>query len=101
MKAQDAYEELIGTIKEIAWFGSISAVLGWDERTQLPAKGAQSRANQMSAMAKLIHERFTSPRIGELLSACENTELTRDAESDSAVNIRETRRSYDQATKLP
>src|SRR3954463_14699331 len=101
MTAQEAYDELIRTVKEIAVMGSVSAVLGWDERTQLPPKGAESRASQMALLAKTIHAQFTAPRVGELLAACEELELSSGHESDPAVNIREIRRSYDRATKLP
>jgi carboxypeptidase Taq len=101
MTPQQAYDELIQTVKEIAVLGSVSSVLGWDERTQLPNKGADSRAAQMALLAKTIHAQFTAPRVGELLGASEELELASGHESDQAVNIRELRRSYDRATKLP
>ena len=37
----------------------------------------------------MTHERFTSPRIGELLAAVESSDLVKNAESDEAVNARE------------
>ena len=49
--------------------GSVNSVLGWDERTQMPEKGAEHRAAQSSLLARMVHERFTSPRIDELLRA--------------------------------
>jgi carboxypeptidase Taq len=53
-------------------------------------------------MARLHHEHFTSPRVGELISQCESSsELMKEEFSDAAVNVRWTRRSYDRATKLP
>jgi len=56
----------------------------------------------MSYMARLHHEHFTSPKINELLSACESAEIMKsDPRSDFAVNVRETRRAFDRATKLP
>jgi carboxypeptidase Taq len=98
----DAYDQLITELKEIALLGSIGSVLGWDERTHLPPKGAEHRARQSSLIARTVHERFTSPRVGELLARIEGTNLvTSDPDSDPAVNVRETRRSYDRATKLP
>jgi carboxypeptidase Taq len=101
MNPQAAYEALLTEIREIALLGSVSSVLGWDERTQMPPKGAEHRASQSSLLAKLMHERFTAPRVGELLATVEASPLTDDPESDAAVNVRETRRSYDRATKLP
>jgi len=101
MNAQAAYEALVAELREVAVLGSVNSVLGWDERTYMPDRGAEHRANQSSLLAKLVHERFTSPKVGDLLAAVEGSPLVRDPESDAAVNARETRRAYDRATKLP
>ena len=101
MDAPHAYENLIGELREIAVLRSVDYVLGWDERTQMPPKGAEHRAAQASLVAKLIHNRFTAPRVGELLATVEGSGLVMDPESDAAVNVREARRAYDRATKLP
>ncbi len=98
---QDAYAALITELKEIALLRSISSVLGWDERTCLPADGAPLRGDQSALLATMVHQRFTSPRIGEWLAIVEDSDLARDRESDSAVNIRQTRRRYDRKIKLP
>ena len=99
--AMTAYESLIAELQEIGMLSSVASVLGWDERTQLPAKGTEHRARQSTLLAKMIHERFTSPRIGDWLAAVEGSALVTDPHSDEAVNVRETRRSYDRAVKLP
>lgn len=96
-----AYAQLTTTLREIALLGSVSSVLHWDERTQMPVKGTEHRANQLSLLSRLTHEQFTSPKIGEWLAAVEESDLVRDREGDPAVNVRETRRAYDRAVKLP
>src|SRR3954468_3194142 len=95
---RDAYRELVTELREVALFGSIGSVLGWDERVLMPPKGADHRANQSSLLARKVHEKFTSPRIGELLATVETAGLN---DANVAVNVRETRRQYDRATKLP
>jgi len=99
--AQQSYVQLVAALREIALLNSVSSVLGWDERTQLPPKGAEHRSNQSALLARMAHEQFTSPRIGELLAGVEGSELVRDPHSDAAVNVRETRRRYDRQRKLP
>jgi carboxypeptidase Taq len=101
MHAEQAYTSLVTELRELALLGSVQAVLEWDERTQLPPKGTEHRASQTSLLARMSHERFTSPRIGELLHEVEASNLVSKPDSDEAVNIRETRRSYDRARKLP
>ena len=98
---QASYNALISSLREISLLGSINAVLGWDERTQLPVKGIEHRANQSSMLARLCHEWFTTPAIDNLLAEAETSDLMADPISDVAVNIRETRRAYDRARKIP
>ncbi|HWE02751.1 MAG TPA: carboxypeptidase M32 [Tepidisphaeraceae bacterium] len=99
--ATESYGSLVTALKQIALLGSIGSVLGWDERTQLPEKGTAHRADQASLLATMIHERFTAPAIDHLLAEVETSDLMSDRESDAAVNVRETRRAYDRARKLP
>src|SRR4051812_35166610 len=99
--AQASYDALIRMTREIQLLESAGSVLHWDERTQMPPKGAEHRANQSSLIARVTHEQFTHPRIGEMLAAVEGSPLVADKEGDAAVNVREIRRSFDRATKLP
>ena len=96
----ETYAKLCQELKESATLGSVASLLGWDQETYMPAKAAPARAEQNELMAKLIHERRTSKKLGDLLSACEHD---RDLTSDPtiAANLREIRRDYDLATKLP
>src|SRR5881397_3955851 len=101
MTAEQAYEELIREIREIGVLRTVGAILDWDEQTQLPAAGTDLRADQASLVDRMSHERFTSVRIGELIAAVEQSDLVKDTESDAAANVREIRRDYDRATKIP
>jgi carboxypeptidase Taq len=99
--AAQAYDDLIQRVKEYNVLGSCKSLLDWDEQTYMPKKGSAHRAEQMGLLAKLGHAMLTAPQVGEALAAVEGTEMTKNPESDSAVNIREIRRAYERATKLP
>ena len=101
MTASDAYAELIRRTKEAAVLGSCGAVLGWDERVNMPRNGSAFRGDQMALLARMTHEMSTAPQVGEALAAVEGSELVRDPAADAAVNVREIRRGYDRAVKLP
>src|SRR5207248_9299259 len=95
----NAYEELIASIKETSLLRTTMSVLGWDQRTKMPQGGVGLRSEQLALLARLVHERSTAPRVGELLATCEaDDSLTSDPHSDTAANLREIRRSYDRAT---
>lgn len=101
MTPKEAYSELIDRSRKTTLLGSCSAVLGWEELTYMPPGGAEHRGNQLALLAGLTHERATDPRIGELLAIVEGSELVQDPLSVEAVNVRELRRTYDQAVKQP
>ncbi len=98
---QDAYEWLRQNSLEIAHLQSIGHLLGWDQRTMIPAKGHPHRHAQFAMLAKWLHQRQTEPRLAEMLAAVEGSELVRDPLSVAAVNVREWRRDYDRATRIP
>lgn len=95
------YTELLTRAKEVWLLGTVSSILHWDQETQMPPNGAGHRANQQALVARLAHERATDPRIGDLLASCESSRDMADPEGDQATNVREIRRAYSRAIKLP
>jgi carboxypeptidase Taq len=96
-----AYEALLQRVKECRLLESCAHLLGWDERTYMPRRGSMHRGEQMALLARLGHEMFTSPAIGDHLGQVEKSNLIVDPDSLEAANIREIRRAYDRAVKLP
>jgi carboxypeptidase Taq len=96
-----AYTELLRRVREAALLESCAGLLGWDERTYMPHHGSAHRAEQMALLARLTHEMLTAPILGELLAVVESSPLVREADSDASANVREIRRQYDRAVKLP
>jgi len=95
------YAELCSLLYQSATVSAVSQLLGWDQETYMPPAAAANRAEQQATMAALVHERKTSPRVGELLAACESDSALTKSGTESAANLREIRRDYDLATKLP
>lgn len=96
----DLYQELVQILRDVELLGSSGSVLSWDEQTYMPTGGSEHRANQLALLAGLTHERRVSPRIGELLAALQESDLG-DPDGDIAVNVREAKRNFERATKLP
>ncbi|MDY3552904.1 carboxypeptidase M32 [Gemmata sp. JC717] len=101
MTAAESYSELLRRSKELGVLNSCAAALGWDHQTYMPTKGAALRGEQMALLAALSHQKLTDPKNGELLAAVEGTDLVTDPEGDAGANVREWRRGYDRATKIP
>jgi carboxypeptidase Taq len=102
MTPERAYGDLIQRMKEIAVLGNTAGILGWDQEVYMPPANAPYRAEQLSLLAGMCHHKFTDPQVGEWIAQAESSKsLTSDPLSDTAVNLREWRRSYDRSTKLP
>jgi carboxypeptidase Taq len=67
----------------------------------LPPAGGDYRAEQMSYLAGLIHQKQTVPEVGEWLAALVDSELAADPHSETGANIVNLKRDYDRKTKLP
>lgn len=94
-----AYDAFRTRVRDLSAARSVEALLDWDQETQMPPHGAEDRANQLALLAGIVHERLTSDELGALLE-----QLTRDGavdDPDAAVNVREIRRDFERAIKLP
>lgn len=94
-------DNLYRQITEISLLHSCAAVLEWDERTYMPAGGGQHRAEQKALLSGMVHEKFTTTAIGELLSKAEDLTAAESPDSPDRVNLRELRRQYDKLIKVP
>lgn len=97
--APEAYRRLAQELREVALLKSCASVLGWDEQTYLPVHGAEHRAQQLALLSGMAHDRATSPKLAELLGAAEAAVPADD--SRESASVREARRRFDRATKLP
>ncbi len=94
------YEALRQHLRELAALNSALGLLGWDQETMMPPRAAAARADELSLLSRLAHERATAPELGELLSDCEADEAL-NTDAATAANLREIRHDYDKARKLP
>src|SRR6187431_2557466 len=101
MPSSAAFDELCSLARETALVESVEAALGWDERTYMPLAAGEYRAEQMTFLTGLAHQKRTSKRLGELLDELAASELTKEPHSDVGATIRELKRQYDKKLKLP
>jgi carboxypeptidase Taq len=79
---------------------SIEALCEWDERTYMPEAAGNYRADQITLLAGMLHDRRTDPRLGEWLAALADSDLAADPLSDTGTTIREMQRDFNKRTKL-
>ncbi|MFX0136864.1 MAG: carboxypeptidase M32 [Candidatus Hodarchaeota archaeon] len=94
-----AIKELQEYFAEIMHLHYIQATLGWDQEVNMQNyKSLEGRSKQVSLLEKLIHQRITSEKVGKLIKEAEKD--TSPSEIEGAM-LREIKREYDLATKLP
>src|ERR1700719_4524359 len=94
-----AYPQLCERSREVYLLRSVAGVLSWDFETYIPSKAVPYRAEQLSYLEAKAHTLFTEPSVGDWLKEAE--QIGFDPGSEEEANIREWRRSYDRATKIP
>ncbi len=100
LTGREAYAKLTGELRELALFASSASILGWDQETGMPPLAGPLRAEQFAALSGLVHQRHTRDEVGDWLAACEaDGDLL--ADPRVAANLREIRREYDRAVRLP
>ncbi len=94
-------KELLERVQEFSDLQNTLALLAWDQQVKMPHEANQVRGPQLATLQAIAHERLIVPRIGELLQTLEaRVKGSSYTDTDRGL-VRQTRRLYDQATKLP
>ncbi|MEO0400861.1 MAG: carboxypeptidase M32 [Pseudomonadota bacterium] len=92
-----AYDALMAHTHTTQALGQVAGRLGWDQETIMPRGAAPQRAEEMAAMESVLHARRTDPQVGDWLSQIDTSALGQVA----AANVREIKRSFERASKVP
>ncbi len=90
-------EEFMSRVNDLYRFEAIQGHLGWDQETIMPAKGAKARGEILAWLASQRHDRLIDSKLGELITKLED----QNHDDFFMANVREMRRKYDEAVKLP
>ena len=101
LSVEEAYDSLAKILKDISSLSGISGLLGWDEMVMLPEGSADARGAQKSALASVLHEKSTDPRIGELLARLQEEEASNLLDKYQKATVREAAREYKKAIAIP
>ena len=86
---------------EISDLRGAQSLLGWDQRTIMPQKGAAVRASRIATLGKISHDLFVADETRRLLDNLAELERELPFDSDDASLIRVTRRDYEKAKIIP
>jgi len=100
-QVSEKMQKLIELSAELADLGHIQAVLGWDQQINMPPGGAEERGMQSAALGRIMHEKFTSDEVGQLIADLEEEIGDLNAETDEARAVKVAKREYEKQTKVP
>jgi carboxypeptidase Taq len=94
MTAKEAFYKVFGEIHDLL---EAQQILEWDQQVIMPKGGAEQRANEVSCLAEIIHEKITSEKNEEIIA---NFEKEAQTEWDKA-HLREAKKNYEKQKKIP
>jgi carboxypeptidase Taq len=98
-----AIDDLRTRLGEIHDLSRAASLLAWDERTMMPAGGAEARAETLGTLARVRHEMFIDDEIGRLIEESRSA-ADGDAppgESIDADLVRVVARDWEKARRVP
>lgn len=92
--AADPITALRERLAELADLHHAGSILGWDQQTFMPPRGAAARGNAAGTIDRLAHERTADPGLAAALEAAE-------AAGEDPGLIRAVRTDHEQAARVP
>ncbi|MEM9293057.1 MAG: carboxypeptidase M32 [Acidobacteriota bacterium] len=101
--------ELLERWGEIRDLDAATAVLQWDQETQMPPQGVEPRARVLATLAGQRHRQLTDPRLVDLVEACADELNTGElaaqeleqGEAAAAARVREARKLIQRTAAVP
>jgi carboxypeptidase Taq len=99
--SHEDFQKLLKRVQQVQDLGGAAGLLGWDQRTIMPAKGTAVRAERLATLAGLAHEIFTSDETGDLLDKTESHVGSLPEDAFEASLWRIVKRDYDKQKRIP
>ncbi len=93
------YQSLETSFRRAALIDEAASFLSWDRSVNMPARSAESRAEQLSVLHLLVRDELTKPEISSWLDAAEGSNASLD--EWQRANLREMRRSWIHSAAVP
>lgn len=100
-KTPPKFLELRHRLLEINDLDAAASLLYWDQATYMPPGGAIARSRQLATLQQIAHEKLIDGQVADLLDALESYQAELPYDSDDASLLRLTRRTYEQAARVP
>jgi carboxypeptidase Taq len=97
----DHLQQLRLRLGELEDLRNTAGLLGWDQQTMMPPRGAESRAESLATLERISHDMFVSDEMGRLIEAAASELNGAEPDTDEASLVRVTRRRWEKARRVP
>ena len=101
MDTAQRFQELARKAAVISDLGSASSLMSWDQETMMPPGAAGHRAEQMGTLARLAHEYYIDPALGDLLRELDQAFSERPYDDVERSVVRVMLREHTNRTRIP
>jgi carboxypeptidase Taq len=97
----EKFSVLMKHLAEIEDLEGSLRLMKWDQQTYMPPGAAQTRADQIATISRMVHELQTRDELGDLLESLNQAIDQWNYDSDEASIIRYNWREYQKLVKIP
>ncbi|MBO8167481.1 MAG: carboxypeptidase M32 [Kosmotoga sp.] len=97
----EVVKRLKALLKEISVINSSVSLMHWDQRTYMPSKGAETRAEALGYLSALSFRKLISPEMGELLETLSSKNDSTSLSDLEAALVRVVKHDYEKAKAIP
>lgn len=105
MRKSKPFSDLRELSTEIHTYNSILSLLHWDQETQMPSGAITPRSNQIAQLSAMIHDKRSGHKfkdaLEKLISISTGKPKVKGLSRTDMASLREWRKEYIRATKLP
>jgi len=94
---EEAYQTVLEHSQRVIDLEKTNQFMRWDSDVMMPPGGAPARSSQRTSLSAARHHYLTDDALGEALEALEDTDL----DDEQAAIVREVRREYTTASRIP
>lgn len=97
----EVYKEFCNYLKELSHLENVNNLLIWDQSTYMPSANASYRGQQSAFISKLAHEKWISPKLGEMLAKLQPWATSMGSDSVENRLVFLVAKEYKKARKVP
>jgi len=87
--------------KELSVLGGIGALIGWDQMTYMPKRGAQEKSEQSALLSKIVHEKVVSDEFWNHIEKLNKDSYFENLSKEDKNIVKRLRKDVEKSRRVP